>query len=277
MKILKFRQLWILVCVVLFGQVRPLVCRFDALGGKTTFMEYLGENCQKFVTLMESENWEYLYAHDTDWYAKFVTNVKNRFNECFPPVRTSRKRFKDKPWLTHSLKTCIQKKHKFYKTHLRNISENATRKYKVYRNVLTKCLKKADEMYYKQLIDDTQQSAYNLWKHLGPIINPNKKKRGSNINKILYNGEFIKDKRKICIAMITHVCEVGKKLQEEMPDCGRQFKNYLPEPINSTLFLRPIAEEELMIEINRLNPRKACGPDKHRGRTYSIMPEDLRK
>ena len=97
-------------------------------------------------------------------------------------------------------------------------------------------------MYYKQLLYDTQQSAYNLWKHLGPIINPNKKKRGSNIDKILYSGEFIKDKRKLCIAMNTHFCEVGKKLQEEMPDCGRQFQNYLPEPINSTFFLRPIAE-----------------------------------
>ena len=210
---------------------------------------------------MASEDWEYLYTHGTDWYEKFVTNVKNKFNECFPLVRTSRKRFKDKPWLTHSLKACIQKKHKLYKTHLRNISENTTRKNKAYRNVLTKCLKKAEEMHYKQLFDDTQQSTYNLWKHLGPIINPNKKKRGSNINKILCNGEFIKDKRKICIAMNTHFCEVGKKFQEEMPDCGRQFLNYLPEPINSTFFLRPIDEEELMIEIKRLNPRKACGPD----------------
>ena len=37
-------------------------------------------------------------------------------------------------------------------------------------------------MYYKQLFDDTQQSAYNFWKHLGSMINLNKKKRGSNIN-----------------------------------------------------------------------------------------------
>ena len=69
--------------------------------------------------------------------------------------------------------------------------------------------------------DDTQLSAYNLWKHLGSMINPNKKIRGSNINKILHNGDFIKIKWKICIAMNTHFCEVGKKLQEETPDCGR--------------------------------------------------------
>ena len=128
---------------------------------------------------MESENLEYLYTHGTDWYANFATNIKNKFNECFPLARTSRKRFRDKPWLAHSLKACLQKKHTLYIIHLRNISENTTRKYKIYRNALTKCLGKAEEMYYKQ------KSAYNLWKHLGSMINPNKKKRGSNINEIL--------------------------------------------------------------------------------------------
>ena len=105
-----------------------------------------GKNCQKFVTLMEFENWEDLYTHGTNWYEKFITNVKKN-DECFPLVRTSRKRFKDKPWLMHSSKACIQKRHKLYKTHLRNISENTTRKCKAYRNVLTKCLRKAEEMY----------------------------------------------------------------------------------------------------------------------------------
>ena len=75
------------------------------------------------------------------------------------------------------------------------------------------------------------------------MINPNKKKHGSNIDKILYNGEFSQDKWKICIAMNTQFCEVGKKLQEKMPDCGGQFQNYLPEPIYSTFFLNLIAEK----------------------------------
>ena len=72
-------------------------------------------------------------------------------------------------------------------------------KYKQYRNILVKSLKIAEELYYKQLFDDTQQSAYNLWKHLGLIINPNTKKSRSGINKILYNGEYITDKAHIYI------------------------------------------------------------------------------
>ena len=46
----------------------------------------------------------------------FLLTVKNKFNVCFPLVRVSRKRVKDKPWLTHNLKSCIKKKHKLYKT-----------------------------------------------------------------------------------------------------------------------------------------------------------------
>ena len=54
--------------------------------------------------------------------------------------------------------------------------------------------------------------------------------------------------------MNTQFCEVGKKLQEEIPDCGRQFQNYHPESMNSTFFLNLIAEKKMMLEINRLNP-----------------------
>ena len=106
-------------------------------------------------------------------------------------------------------------------------------------------------MYYKQLFDDTQQSAYNLWKHLGPIINPNKKKSRSGINKILYNGHYVTDKSQICNVMNEYFCEVGKALQAKMPDFGGEFLNYLPEPISETFFLSPVVQEELVIEIKR--------------------------
>ena len=71
-------------------------------------------NCHKFIDIMESEDWGALYINGADWYKKIIT-VKIKFDTCFPLVRVSRKRLKDKPWLTHNLKTCIRKKHKLYK------------------------------------------------------------------------------------------------------------------------------------------------------------------
>ena len=36
--------------------------------------------------------------------------------------------------------------------------------------------------------------------------------------------------------MNEYFCEVGKKLQEKMPDCGGEFLNYLPTQITETFF-----------------------------------------
>ena len=60
-----------------------------------------------------------------------------------------------------------------------------------------------------------------------------------------------------------------------MPDCGRQFQNYFPEPINSTVFLNLIAEQEMMLEIERLNSRKACGPDNIGAKVIRLCPRIL--
>ena len=40
---------------------------------------------------------------------------------------------------------------------------------------------------------DIKSSSYNMWKHLGAIIKPNKKKRAYNVNKLLCDGKFITD------------------------------------------------------------------------------------
>ena len=72
--------------------------------------------------------------------------------------------------------------------------------------------------------------------------------------------------------MNTHFCEVGKKHQEEMPHCEGQFQSYVPEPINNTFFLNPIAEEELMEEINRLISLNACGSDNIGSKVIQLCP-----
>ena len=216
-------------------------------------------NCHKFIDIIESEDWGALYINGADWYTNFITTVKNKFDACYPLVSVSRKILKDKPWLTHNLKICIRKKHLLYKISMRNGNVDNIWKYKQCRNIRVKSLKIAEELYHKQLFDDTQQFAYGLWKHLGPIINPNTKRSWSGINKILYNGDYITDEAHICNAMNAYFCEVGKKLQEKMPDCGGEFLNNLPAQITGTFCLSRVVKEELISEIKKFNPRKSCG------------------
>ena len=49
---------------------------------------------------MTNESWDDLYTEGTDWYNNFIDLVNNKFQRSFPLVQFSRKRAKDKPWIT---------------------------------------------------------------------------------------------------------------------------------------------------------------------------------
>ena len=66
-----------------------------------------------------------------------------------------------------------------------------TSNYKKYKALLRNCLKAAEQNYFCGLFDDTKQSAYNLWKNLGPVINPNKKKKQRVIHKMCFDGKYV--------------------------------------------------------------------------------------
>ena len=56
-----------------------------------------------------------------------------------------------------------------------------------------------------RIFDDAKQSAYALWKNLGPVINPGKKKRSIGISKLSFQGQFTKDPHEIANDINTSV------------------------------------------------------------------------
>ena len=109
-------------------------------------------------------------------------------------------------------------------------------KYKKYKAILRNCLKVAEQNYYCHSFDDTKQSAYNLWKNLGPVINPNKKKRQTTINKMCFEGKYVTIDQDIANHMNTYFCEIGEKLQVAIPNSGYDYNRYLLIRVESTFF-----------------------------------------
>ena len=64
---------------------------------------------------MEAENWNEIYSEGGDYYTKFITVVLRIFQQSFPVVRVSRKRWRDKPWVTKASKTSIRRTNNLYK------------------------------------------------------------------------------------------------------------------------------------------------------------------
>ena len=121
------------------------------------------------------------------------------------------------------------------------------------------------------IFDDAKQSAYALWKNLGTVINPGKTKRSIDISKLISQGQFTKGPHEIANNMQKHFCEIGKKLQQTIPQLEERYINYLQLHIENRFFLAPANSEEVSKEISNLI-RKACGPDNIATKILHLCP-----
>ena len=135
-----------------------------------------GKHCAIFIQKMQSQNWNEIY-NDTgeESYYKLISAVHNIYWQAFPLVRTSRKRWRDKPWPTEVLKISIKHKNKFNKEYILHPDGLHKTKYNVYKNRLRKWLLEPVKNYYNELFENNKDFVFNLWKTLNPIMNPRKK------------------------------------------------------------------------------------------------------
>ena len=92
-----------------------------------------------------------------------------------------------------------------------------------------------------------------MWKELGNLLNTKKKYKESSISKIITNNKEITDDKDIENALNDHFTKIGKNLVDKVrPERNHLFKNYLTNPINESLFLRPTDNNEVLKEVNQL-------------------------
>ena len=80
---------------------------------------------------MEGEQWQRIYETDADWYFSFISTITDKFERCFPLVNVSRRRLKDEPWVTKSIRNSIKKSHRLYRSSIGNSSQEHITKYKM--------------------------------------------------------------------------------------------------------------------------------------------------
>ena len=94
------------------------------------------------ITLI-SVDWNHiLMGDDADSTSgAFYNEVNSAISSCFPLVRLSKRRSKDKKWITKGLKICVKKKNILYKKQLVKHTEKNIKEYRNYKNMLNSCLK----------------------------------------------------------------------------------------------------------------------------------------
>ena len=221
------------------------------------------KNVASFDTKLHDTNWDQLLAGDNsdDMYSAFYTHLYNVYNTSFPLVRQSRKRSKDKEWITSALKNSIKHKNNLYKIQLKKPTVHNISKYKTYRNLLNVVLKQAEILYYNELFQNRQNSITNFWRAFSQTLNPNRRKTAQHIQKLLVNNQETTEGRDIANGLNDYFCNVGKNIQDNLPTVNGNFRDYLKNRIQQTFFLSPVTLQEIFKELVHMNPRKSAGPD----------------
>ena len=225
---------------------------------------YNNNNIQKFVDLLAPIKWEEILNFDDvdTQYERFYNILGTSFNQAFPLVKISRARIKDKPWITAGLRKSIRKKNMLYRKSITRPSEINTLSYKKYKLILDKCLRYAEKSHLARIFEDKRNSAKNLWKRFGPILNA-KSKRPRGIPMLKIDGHMVGDSKIIAESFNEFFCDMGAKLDAEIPVGENHFRQYLKNKVLNSFFINPVCESDVKEELLKLNPRKASGPDNY--------------
>mgnify|MGYP000953569661 CR=1 FL=1 len=224
---------------------------------------YNEKNINNFQSNLSQIDWEVLINSQSTTdskYQLFAKTLIECFYRSFPLVKLSRKRAKDKKWITPELKVRIRHKQRLHKKMKNMPSPENQIVYKNYKRNLDSCTKLAKELYYKNLFQDNKNATIKMWRTLGSILNPNKKAKHNQIVELKINNVSVTGDYEIANAMNKYFCNVGKNLADELP-AGKDFHNYLKPPVQESIFLYPATEQEISDEIKKLNPRKSPGHD----------------
>jgi len=143
-----------------------------------------------FAESMNNFNWDSLYQENNDWYERFISSVHNIFVHSFPLVTVSKKRIKDKIWITKGLKISCKTNSKLYKKYIHHPNSEGAKKYPNYNKILRKCIDIAETSYHADIFKNKETSVKQLWNHLNSIINCRKSKKKTNIEKLNFKGNF---------------------------------------------------------------------------------------
>ncbi len=164
-------------------------------------------------------------------------------------------------WLTPGLRNACKKKNKLYKLFLKERTQIAEKRYKLYKNNLTSILRCSQKDNYRPLLTSQKGDIKATWTILNSVI-----KRGKCSSEypkeFKMNNKLISDQKTISTGFKFFFVNVGNGLAKKIPNCNDcYFADCMPSPLSNSMFLSTIAECEILEIVNIFNNKTSCGYD----------------
>ena len=162
--------------------------------------------------------------------------------------------------MSTGLLTSSRNKRKLFNKKMNTPTEVNTNKYKMYVRLFNKIKRKAKQNFYKSKLELNKSNMKQTWKILNQAIGKqNNKPKFPQSLKI--DGESVSDQSKIATAFNTFFTNIGSNISHNVPQCSKSFDEYLPDHHDHSMFLDPVATEEVVSIAKKLKPKISSGPD----------------
>ena len=193
--------------------------------------------------------------------------IQLEMDSCIPEVTRTlkRKQVRREPWLTASLKHCIDKSKRLYHKSLKNCEDEVFMEhYLAYKCTLKKVLVRstAKRGFHQDKCLEYQRNTKKLWQLINKVSGKMTDKSSSidclSINGIKeYNGELIAN------TLARHFATVGRNFANKVPKPTKSISMYLEalQKNSESLFFAPSSGDEISKIIANLPAKRSCGSD----------------
>lgn len=228
----------------------------------------LRTNYEKLFTRLNVEVWNEVFLKDsvTDAFECFLKVLQTCLYECQEKVNINDKLLKLKPWNTDKLLARIKKRKQIFRLYMRKPLDIKIKQYYInFRNRLNRDLKEAKESYYRKKFENASSNIKSQWSVVNDLIGERRKL--VEITEILGTSGMVTDRSCIANEFNSHFLRVPHSLKaqvdnsyiEQVPEYIETFPEQLS--LQSSFFLSPTSNEEILSVINSLKNNKAGGFD----------------
>lgn len=219
------------------------------------FRSFSKKNISKFIEFLNSESWHNIYSSETvdNKYLSFNQTITQHYNSCFKFV-TKKTSHNDNNWITSGIKVSSCRLKELFS--LQKIGMVNVQHYKAYKRVYKKVVRRAKQMYFDELIVQSENRSKTVWKVINNSLKTSKVKHNFEIE---INENTISDNTVISNEFNSYFVNLPKELQSSI-DNSNVLHNPLT-PINDSIYLRPATTTEIISTINQLKPSNSVGHD----------------
>ena len=193
-------------------------------------------------------------------------NIFETLLDRYAPLRklnTKEIRQKQKPWVTKGIIKSIQTRNHLHKKWINakdpDKKSSYETRFKLYRGHISNLIKISKEEHYKRYFNQNKLNLKNTWKGIKSIIGK-KTVSASSPNCIVSNNVTITTPKEIATSFNEYFANVATKVKLKIPPTNRSHLDFLKDPINESIFLQEVTDNEVSNIINTLDHHKATGP-----------------